>query len=165
VQARTRELTETLEYQTATSDVLSVISRSKFDLQRVLQSVIETAVRLCRADNAIIYRLEDGACRFAAGHGHDQESMEAVRARPHPIDNGTVVGRAIGARATVQIEDVQADPLYQVKDLARRGNVRTVIGVPLMRAGEPIGAIALGRRRVEPFNSRQIELVTIRLAR
>src|SRR5215467_5364099 len=160
VQARTRELTETLEYRTATSDVLSVISRSKFDLQPVLQSVVQTAARLCRADNAIIYRLEDGACRFAAGHGHDQEAMEAVRARPHPIDNGTVVGRAISVRATVQIEDVQADPLYQVKDLARRGNVRSVIGVPLMRAGEPIGAIALGRSRVEPFNDRQIELVT-----
>jgi signal transduction histidine kinase len=70
------------------------------------------------------------------------------------------VGRAIGARATVQIYDVLADPLYQVKDLARSGNVRSVIGVPLMRAGEAIGAIALGRSRVEPFNDRQIELVT-----
>src|SRR5262245_61004774 len=86
--------------------------------------------------------------------------MEAVRARPHPVDSGTVVGRAIGAKATVQIDDVLADSLYQVKDLARRGNVRSVIGVPLMRAGEPIGAIALGRSRVEPFNGRQIELVT-----
>jgi GAF domain-containing protein len=160
VQARTRELSETLEYQTATSDVLSVISRSKFHLQPVLQSVVDTAARLCRADNAIIYRLEDGVCRFAAGHGHDREAVEAVRARPHPIDSGTVVGRAIGARATIQIDDVLADPLYQVKDLARRGNVRSVIGVPLMRAGEPIGAIALGRSRVEPFNDRQIELVT-----
>jgi two-component system NtrC family sensor kinase len=131
VQTRTKELTETLEYQTATSDVLSVISRSKFDLQPVLQSVRRDGRAPVPADNAIIYRLEDDACRFAAGHGHNQEAMEAVRARPHPIDSGTVVGRAIGARATIQIEDVQADPLYQVKDLARRAETSVLsLGFP-----------------------------------
>jgi GAF domain-containing protein/anti-sigma regulatory factor (Ser/Thr protein kinase) len=159
-QVSKRDLQESLEYQTAISDVLGVISRSQFDLQPVLQSVVETAARLCRAHNAIIYRLEAAACRFAAGHGHDAAAMDLVRATPHPINSGTVVGRAIAAKETVQIEDVLADPLYTVKELAKRGNVRSVIGVPLMRGGDPIGAIALGRSRVEPFNDREIELVT-----
>jgi GAF domain-containing protein len=159
-QTSKRELTESLDYQTAISDVLGVISRSQFDLQPVLQSVVETAARLCRAENAIVYRLEDGACRFAAGHGHDPRVMEEVRAQPHSINAGTVVGRAIAAKETVQIKDVLADPLYEVKDLATRGNVRSVIGVPLMRDGDPIGAIALGRSSVEPFNDREIDLVT-----
>jgi GAF domain-containing protein/anti-sigma regulatory factor (Ser/Thr protein kinase) len=160
VQARTRDLSESLDYQTAISDVLGVISRSQFDLQPVLQSVVDIASRLCRADNAIVYQLREGAFRFAAGHGHDLGAMNAVRSNPLPTGSGTMVGRAIAAKETVQVEDVLADPHYTAKDLARGGNVRTCIGVPLMRGAEPIGAIALARARVEAFNAREIELVT-----
>jgi signal transduction histidine kinase len=159
-QASKRELSDSLDYQTAISDVLGVISRSQFDLQPVLQSVVETAARLCRADNAMVYRLEEGIFQLAAGHGHDQEAMEAFRSNPFSTGSGTMVGRAIAAKETVQVEDVLADAHYAVKDLARRGNVRSCIGVPLMRGDEPIGAIGLARGRIEPFNAREIELVT-----
>ena len=140
--------------------MLGVISRSQFALQPVLQSVVATAARLCRADNAIIYTLEEGACHFAAGHGHDEKLITALRTTALPIGPGTAVGRAIAARATVHIDDAFADPLYQVKDLAKLGQTRSVIGVPLMRDDEAIGAIALTRRRIEPFNAREIGVVT-----
>jgi GAF domain-containing protein len=158
-QASKRELQESLDYQTATSDVLGVISRSKFDLEPVLQSVVDTAARLCRANNAIIYRLEQGRCRFAAGHGHSPETLNEMRNTVLEPGPGTAVGRAVETRRTVSIEDILTDPLYGMKDFAARRNVRSLLGVPLIRDGEPIGAIALARARVEPFNEREIELV------
>src|SRR5262245_20172688 len=160
-QARTRELAESLKYQTATSEVLNIISRSRFNLHPVLESMIDTAAQLCRADNAIVYRLEDGACRFVAGYGgHSQDWIAALLTTALPVGPGSAVGRAIAARATVQIDDTLADPLYEVKNLAELGRARSVVGVPLMRDGEPIGAIALTRAAVEPFNDREIGMVT-----
>jgi GAF domain-containing protein len=160
VEARTRELTVALEQQAATSEVLNVISRSKFDLQPILQSVVDTAARLCHADTAVIFRLDQGVYRFATGYCVDPRYMEIERATPIIPGPGTVVGRAAIQKEVVRIVDAMADPLYEKKDDAEVAQVRSMIGVPLMREGEAIGVIALARQRVEPFADREIELVS-----
>ena len=154
------ELRESLQQQTATAEVLNVISRSKFDLDPILQSVVDTAAPLCRADTAVIFRLDDGIYRFATGYCVDPKYIEIERANPITPGPGTVVGRAAVRREAVQIVDAMNDPLYDRKQDAEIGQVRSMIGVPLMREGEPIGVIALARRRVEPFSDREIELVS-----
>ena len=156
---RTADLQESLEYQTATSDVLNVISRSAFDLQPILETVVATAARLCQAEKAILYRYENGAYRFAAGHSNEPEYERIERATPIYPGEGTVAGRAALHKRAVQIVDPLADPLYESKDEAQIGLARSMIGVPLLRDGLPIGVIALARERVEPFTDRQIELV------
>jgi GAF domain-containing protein len=157
---RTADLTESLEQQTATAEVLGVISRSKFELQPILQSVVDTAMRLCRADQAIIYRPQSGTYRFAAGHSTVPEYLEIEKQTTIVPGHGTVAGRADLTRQVARVDDSLADPLYEKKDDARVGGVRSMIGVPLMREGEPIGVIALARNRVEPFTDHEIELVT-----
>jgi GAF domain-containing protein len=157
---RTADLTESLEQQTATAEVLGVISRSKFELQPILQSVVDTAMRLCRADQAIIYRPQSGTYRFAAGHSTVPEYLEIEKQTTIVPGHGTVVGRAALTRQVARVDDPLADPLYEKKDDARVGGVRSMIGVPLMRDGEPIGVIGLARNRVEPFTDHEIELVT-----
>ncbi len=157
---RTADLTKSLEQQTATAEVLGVISRSKFDLQPVLQSVVDTAARLCRAEAAGIFRLEEGLYRFAAGYSLHPDYLERERKNPIAPGPGTVVGRAAVMKGIARIDDALTDPLYEKKDDARIGGYRSMIGVPLMRDGEPIGGIGLARCRVEPFSEREIELVT-----
>ena len=157
---RTDDLTEALEQQTATADVLNVMSRSKFDLVPILQSVVDTAARLCRAEQAGIFRLDKGVYRFAAAHSLDARYLEFEKVTPYVPGPGTVIGRAAMTREVARIDDVLTDPFYEQKDEARTANIRSAIGVPLMREGEPIGVIALARSRVEPFNDREIELVT-----
>jgi GAF domain-containing protein len=158
-QQRTRELTESLEQQTATAEVLGVISGSKFELQPILQSVVDTALRLCRAEQAVIYRPENGVYRFAAGHSLVPGYLEIERETMIAPGTGTVVGRAVLTKQVARIVDAWADPLYEKKSDAQVGGVRSMIGVPLMREDEPIGVIALARNRVEPFTDREIELV------
>ena len=158
---RTADLTESLEQQTATAEVLGVISRSKFELQPILQSVVDTAMRLCRAGQAIIYRPQSGTYRFAAGHSTVPEYLEIEKQTTIVPGHGTVVGRAALTRQVARVDDPLADPLYEKKDDARVGGVRSMIGVPLMRDGEPIGVIGLARNRVEPFTDHEIELVTM----
>ena len=153
------ELRELLERQTATSEVLGVISRSKFELQPILQSVVDTAERLCRAEQTVIYRLEDGVYRFAAGHSAVPAYLELERNTVISPGPGTVIGRAAITRQIARIDDAWNDPLYEKKEDAKVGGVRSMIGVPLMRDGEPIGVIGLARCRVEPFSDREIELV------
>jgi GAF domain-containing protein/CheY-like chemotaxis protein len=161
VQARTRDLTEALERQTATSEVLGVISRSTTDLQPVLDKIVETALRLCRADNAEIFRYHDGAFRWAGGHGNiDPAYLQIEREAPINADRGTVVGRAAVEARTVEIADAWTDPEYAKKEDAQLGNLRSMIGVPLKREGVVIGVIALGRHEARPFTRGEIELVT-----
>ena len=157
---RTTDLTESLEQQTATSEVLGVISRSKFELQPILQSVVDTAARLCRAEQAVIFRLEGGLYRFAAGHSVDPAYLEIERQTPISPGPGTAVGRAAISRQVARIDDAWTDPLYEKKQEAKVGGIRSIIGVPLMREGEPVGVIALARGRIDPFSDREIELVT-----
>jgi two-component system, NtrC family, sensor kinase len=156
---RTSDLAESLEQQTATSEVLGVISRSKFELQPILQSVVDTASRLCRADVSVIFRLEGGGYRFAAGYSLDPAYLEHERQTPILPGPGTVIGRAAMSREVVQIEDAWTDPLYEQKAAVKISGGRSMIGVPLMREGEPIGVIGLARTRVELFSQREIELV------
>jgi two-component system, NtrC family, sensor kinase len=160
LQASRSELKEALEQQTATSEVLSVISRSKFDLQPVLQSVVDTAARLCHAEKAVIFRLYRGLYHFAAGFGLEPAYREIERTTPISPGLGTLVGRAALSRQAVRIDDVLIDPLYEKKDDARVGGFRSAIGVPLMRDNDPIGVLGLSRSRVEAFSDREIELTT-----
>ena len=161
VQARTRDLEASLEQQTATADVLKAISRSAFDLETVLESLISTAMRLCNAKQGVIFRRHGDIYRYAASHmlldpayrAHEQTAeIKAGR--------GTLIGRVALENRTVQIEDAWGDPDYAEKDEIRRTKVRSMLGVPLLRNGEPIGAFGLGREEPVPFTQRQIELVT-----
>src|SRR5208282_3148571 len=155
------ELNEALERQRATADILAAISRSKFELQSILQSVVDTASQLCRADASVIFRLEGGVYRFAAGYSLVPEYIEHERRNPISPGPGTLVGRAAMSRQVVRIEDAWTDPLYEQKAAMKRaGGARSMMGVPLMREGEPIGVIGLSRNRIEPFAEHEIQLVT-----
>jgi len=160
VQARTRDLTESLQQQTATADVLKVISRSAFDLQAVLSALIESAARLCGADQGAITREIDGTFFRAATYGHSLEFSEYIRETPVKLDRSSVAGRALVEGRIVHIPDVQVDPEYTFSPGLDLGDFRTVIGVPMLREGLPIGVLALSRKDVLPFTEKQIELVT-----
>jgi PAS domain S-box-containing protein len=160
VQARTQELTESLERQTATSDVLGVISRSKFDIQPVLDTIVQTAGKLCRTDSANIWKLVEGRLQSVASYQMPAEFAEFLRHNPAPFSRGTASGRAILDRRTVHIVDATRDSEYDWAEAQKVGQFRTLLSVPLLRDGEPIGAIAMQRTRVEPFTDKQIEVVT-----
>ena len=153
------ETREALEQQTATSEVLQVISRSTFDLNAVLKTVVSTARRLCRADYSVIFRNQGGDYRFASGEGNVPEYEERERLAVIRPGRGTIIGRAALERRAVQILDALVDPEYTEKDAARTGGAHTMLGVPLLREGEVIGALGLARNRIEAFSDREVELV------
>src|SRR5262245_37127423 len=161
VQARTKELQESLDRQTATSEVLGVISRSPNEVQPVLDTIVATARRLCQAERAIVWRLEGETFRVVAHHGLPEERVESVLSARMPLSRGSMLGRATLARRAVQVEDVATDPelVAASRALSRGGNTHTVLAVPLLLKGEPIGVITLTRTRIAPFDDKQVALV------
>ena len=153
------ELRESLQQQTATADVLKVISRSTFDLQAVLDALIETATRMCDADQGAITREIDGAFFRAANYGYSSALSTFIRNTPVQMDRGSIAGRALVEARIVQISDVKADPDYTFSPALDSGDFRTALGVPMLRGGEPIGVLSLTRKDVRPFTDKQIELV------
>ena len=160
VVVRTRELLESLSQQTATADVLKVISRSTFQLQPIFDTIVETAARLCDANYAMIFRQDGETYRMASNYGFSDDYREWMDIQRIVLGRSTLVGRTAVEGRTVHLPDATADPEYKWTESIERGNFRTMLGVPLLRRGKPIGVIALTRSTVQPFTSKQIELVT-----
>jgi GAF domain-containing protein len=157
---RTRDLEESLEYQSAISDVLKIISQSTFDLKRVLQTVAEAAARLCESEMVFILRRDGDVYRAAAALGWSPEYRAYLENNPIRPNRGTLTGRVVESGKAVHIIDITADPEYTLTEANTLGKARTQLGVPLKREGSTVGVMIVSRQRVEPFTLKQIELVT-----
>ena len=155
-----KELRQSLEQQTATADVLKVISRSAFDLATVLQTLVQSAARFCDADKVTIICERDGDFYTTEAYGYSQEFMDYIKQLPITAERGSASGRALVEGRLVHIADVKADAEYTFIEAPRLGDFRTILCVPMLREGVPIGVLTLTRSDVEPFTEKQIELVT-----
>jgi two-component system, NtrC family, sensor kinase len=161
VQQRTNDLSVSLQQQTATADVLKIISRSSVDLETVLDTLVETAARLCHADQAYLFRRHaDGLHHLIAVHGASDEGKAYVESHPFAPDRGTTSGRVALERRVIHIPDVLADPDYTYVEGQRVTGLRTTLGLPLLREDTLIGIFVICRTRVEPFTAKEIELAT-----
>ena len=160
----TRELHEAREQQTATADVLKVISRSAFELQTVLDTLVESATRLCGADHGWLFQREDEVFRWVASYGHATDAYARIKKHFEThvvsVDRGSVTGRAALEARVVHVPDVLADPEYTYGEAQKVGGYRSALGVPLLRKGGVVGVIFLAKTVPQPFSEKQIELVT-----
>jgi signal transduction histidine kinase/CheY-like chemotaxis protein len=159
LQARNRDITEALQQQTATAEVLKVISRSTFDLDPVLETLIDNAVRLCGSKHGHIFRFDGEFMRLAIPYGTSPEFRRYMEQNPPPLDPGTAVGRAGLERRVVHIADVLADADYRYGEAQKLLGYRTILAVPMLRGDVLMGAMAMWKTSVDPFTERQIDLV------
>jgi two-component system, NtrC family, sensor kinase len=157
---RTRDLQESLEYQTATGDVLKIISRSSVDLETVLDTLVETVARLCRADQVYMFHLSHDLWHLIADYGLLPAAREFFHTHPFTPGRGSTPGRAAMERRAVSIADVLQDPEYTLSEGQEIAGYRSTLGVPLLRENTLIGVFGIARTRVEPFTDKEIELVT-----
>jgi PAS domain S-box-containing protein len=155
-----KELRQSLQQQTATADVLKTISRSSVDLETVLDTLVETVTRLCRADHTLMFRRRDDSYYLVAACGLSEEEKEFILTHPMTTDRGTLTGRVMMERRAVHIADVLQDPEYTYSELQKILGYRSILGVPLLRGDELIGVFTINRTRVEPFTNKEIELAT-----
>jgi GAF domain-containing protein len=156
VASLTREVAELQEQQTATSEVLKIISRSAFDLTVILKTVAESATRLCGAQHGHIFEFDGEVLRFAAGYGTSPELKKYFDAHPVPLGRGSASGLAASERRTIQIEDILAVPGYQFGEAASLEGWRTVLAVPMLKDSALLGTITIWRTKVQPFTDRQM---------
>jgi GAF domain-containing protein len=160
IQERNAELREALEHQTATAEVLGIISRSPTDVQPVFDAIVESATRLCEASFGAAHRFDGQLISFVAHHNMTPEQVEQTQQRfPTPATRASASGRAILDRQVIQIEDIRDDPEYVLFGAQRNLQFRTVLAVPLLKDGKPLGALGMWRREVKPFTENQINLV------
>ena len=159
---RAHELADALEQQTASSEVLRIISRSTADLDPVFEALIKSAVELCAGDHGGIIRFDPMSHQYieTADYGVGSEEYRQTVRRPYQPGRDTLVGRTILERVPVRIDDVLADPEYKFAEAQQRGGFRSIVGVPLLREGFPVGVIAVWRREVRPFSDREIRVLT-----